>query len=317
MMKRSLVILTILVFSLTACSAKATSNSTTDMAVGPAQPPMAESAGGFAADSKGGVRASVPQEAVAADSRIVIKNANLSIVVPDPSASMDVIAAMAESMGGFVVNSNAYKTQMDNGREVPQASITVRVPVERLNEAISKIKEQVENPEKDILSDQISGDDVTQNYTDLQSRLRNLQNAESKLQEIMGSAKDTQDVLNTFNQLVAVQEQIEVLKGQIQYYDQAAALSAISVSLLAKESVQPLTIGGWEPQGTARNAVQTLVDTLKFLGNAIIWIALWVVPTLLILFVVVYLPLRLLLRKLRGNRPPRQPKITAPPAPQV
>lgn len=314
MSKISLIILTIVALLIAGCSpAKSTSSTAGAFPETPREAESAPSPGKTASDSFAGQSVSNAVE------RIVIKNANLTIVVSDPSASMDTIAAMAESMGGFVVSSNSYKTQTDSGVEVPQASITVRVPVERLNEAIQKIKDETEKPENDVLNENVTGDDITQTYTDLQSRLRNLENARGQLENIMDKATNTQDVLATYNQLVSVNEQIEVLKGQIQYYDQAAALSAISVSILAKESIQPLTIGGWEPQGTARNAVQALLDTLKFLGNAIIWIVLLVIPILAVLYFIFFLPLRWLFRRLRLGRKPKAVNVppAVPPAPQA
>jgi hypothetical protein len=111
------------------------------------------------------------------------------------------------------------------------------------------------------------------------------QAAEDQLTEIMGSANRTEDVLAVYNQLVQVREQIEVIKGQMQYYEQSAAMSAISVDLLANAAVQPLTVGGWQPEGTAREAVQALINTLKTLGSLVIWIVIWLVPVLLVLFV--------------------------------
>ena len=64
--------------------------------------------------------------------RIVIKNANLTISVSDPSKSMVTISKMAEDMGGFVVSANVYKETLSSGAEVPRASITVRVPAEKV-----------------------------------------------------------------------------------------------------------------------------------------------------------------------------------------
>lgn len=210
--------------------------------------------------------------------RIVIKNADLSIVVAEPSAALDTIGKMAENMGGFIVSSQLYKTRTSAGVEVPAADITVRVPAERLNEAMDQIKALVKDPEQDILSENISGQDVTKEYTDLQSRLGNLQNAEKQLKEILESATKTEDVLNVYNQLTSVQEQIEVLKGQIKYYDEASHLSALHVNIQSEEAVQPLTIGRWKPVGVARDALQTLIDALKFIANAAIWVVIFCLP---------------------------------------
>lgn len=243
--------------------------------------------------------------------RIVIKNASLTLVVNDPPESMSAIAALADEMGGFVVSANAFQTRLESGAEVPEARITIRVPAEKLTEALEKIKEQgIREP----ISEDISSQDVTMEYTDLQSRLRNLESAEAQLSDIMDDAVRTEDVLNVYNQLVSVREQIEVIKGQINYYEQSAALSAISVSLKANAAVQPLTIGGWQPAGEAKDAVQALINTLKFLVNAIIWIGLYILPVLLVLFFVFFLPLRWIWRKLRGQRLPKKAAVPPPAA---
>src|SRR3972149_5180072 len=214
-----------------------------------------EPAAGFAGElDAGGV---VANDAVAdqAAERLVIKNASLSIVVDDPEQRMKEIGDMAERMGGFVVSSNLYKTSLANGTEVPAAYITVRVPADDFLAALEEIREGA----IDVPNDNQSGQDVTAEYTDLQSRLRNLENAADLLRQIMEEARDTEDVLNAFNQLNSITEQIEVLKGQIKYYEESAAMSAISVTPVPNESVQPIQVGPWNVGGVAKEAIQALV----------------------------------------------------------
>jgi hypothetical protein len=213
--------------------------------------------------------------------RMVIKDAQLSMAVDDPEASAGRIQALAEGMGGYVVAMQMYQTTLENGTKVPQGTITVRIPAERLSEALEQIKAETSQP---VLSENINSQDVTAEYTDLSSRLRNLEAAEAQLQEIMDEATKTEDVLAVYNQLVATREQIELIKGQMQYYEQAAALSSIMVDLYTNEAVQPLSIGGWQPGGVAKDAIQTLINTLKGLANAAIWIVLYVLPTAICIF---------------------------------
>ena len=213
--------------------------------------------------------------------RIVIKNAELSIVVEDPAASMDAISELAEELNGYVVSSNLYQTYLDSGIEVPQANITIRIPAELLLEAL----EQIESDAYEVQSKNISGQDVTREYTDLESQLRHLQSTEEQLREIMASANKTEDVLAVYYQLSQINREIEMINGQIQYFDQASDLSAVSVTLVAKETVEPLTIGGWEPVGIAKDAVQALITTLQGLVNVVIWLALYLLPTLLIILI--------------------------------
>lgn len=238
--------------------------------------------------------------------RLVIKNADLTLVVADPSQSMSTIAKMAEDMGGFVVSANMYQEELESGLRVPHAQITIRVPAERLNEALDQIKKE---SEQEPLSETINSQDVTSEYTDLQSRLRNLELAEKQLAEIMEKAEKTEDVLAVYNQLVQVREQIEVIKGQIKYYEQSAALSSISVNLIADEAIQPLTIGRWQPQGVAKDALQALINGFKFIINALIWIVIFILPMALVAYAVFLLPVTFLWRTWRRRRAQKKVQV--------
>lgn len=289
---------TLLIFALfvTACQPAASMETSYDM---PMEAPAAEER--MAIDSGAGYASAPSYEnstvdvlaepgadeasANSAGERIVIKNASLSIAVENPAVNLDAITALADEFGGFVVSSNLYKTTLADGVEVPQANITLRVPAERLDEALNRIKSGA----GEILSETVSGQDVTREYTDLQSRLTNLQEAEIQLQAIMDDANRTEDVINVFNQLTYYREQIEIVKGQIQYYETSAAFSAITVDILADAAVQPLTIGGWEPAGVAKDAVQALINTLQGIADAAIWLALYLLPVALVLLIPLWL----------------------------
>ncbi len=218
-----------------------------------------------------------PQSQV--EQRLVIRNANLTLVVEDPAASVAEISALADSMGGFVVSSNVYESTFEQNVRATRASITVRIPAERLNEALSEIKADA----FEVRSENISGQDVTQEYTDLQSRLRNLEAAEAELREIMGSLNKAEDVLRVYENLRQVREEIEIIKGRIQYFEQSARLSAVTIELLPDVVSQPLQIGRWQPQGTAKEALETVIRAFQFLADAAIWFIILVLPILLVL----------------------------------
>ena len=263
-------------------------------AVMPASAPEARVAEESAANTGSGVSA-------AAVERIVIKNADLAIVVSDVEGRMKNIQIMAEQMGGFVVSSNLYQSYTSDYIEVPEAQIVIRVPSDQLEKAMDQIKKDT----VEVQTENISGQDVTAEYVDLQSRLKNYEAAEAQLDEILKKATETEDVVNVFNQLVYYREQIELVKGQIKYYDEAAALSAISVRIIAEETIQPVVIGTWEPKGVALEAVQNLVDFLKGFTEFLITFVIFILPVLIIIFVFLYLIFlgaRALFRKMRGNK---------------
>jgi hypothetical protein len=263
----------------------------------PAMAPVAGEKSAYAQD----------QTAASVD-RLVIKNASLSIAVDDPLKSMDNISHMAEAMGGFVVSADMYQQSLSNGVKVPQVSITIRVPAERLDEALSTIKAETDQP---IISENQSSQDVTAEYTDLNSRLTNLQAAEKQLQEIMASAIKTEDVLSVYSQLVSVGEQIELIKGQMKYYEQSAALSSVSVQLIANAAVQPITIAGWQPKGVAKEALQSLIHALQSLADFGIRLVILYVPILLVIFVPIGLVIWGIVSLVRRAR---KPKVVSTPS---
>jgi hypothetical protein len=268
-----------------------------------------ESVGASASGEKSAY--ALDQTATSVD-RLVIKNATISIAVNDPVKSLDTISHMAEAMGGFVVSANMVQTTLRNGAQVPQVSLTIRVPAGRLDEALSTIKAETDQP---IISYNDSSQDVTADYTDLNSRLTNMQAAEKQLQEIMASATKTEDVLTVYNQLVSVREQIELIKGQMNYYEQSAALSSISVELIANAAVQPLTIAGWQPGGVAKQALQSLINTLQSLANFGIRLAILYIPVLLVIFGPIALIIWGIVSLVRRGR--RARKAATTPAPEA
>jgi len=234
--------------------------------------------------------------------RMVIQNADLVIVVSDVEGRMKQISDMAGEMGGFVVSSNLYQNYTSNYIEVPEAQVVIRVPAERLDEALKLIKADV----VEVQTESRSGKDVTAEYVDLKSRLKNFEAAEAQLDEIMKQATETEDVVNVFNQLVYRREQIELVKGQMSYYEEAASLSAISIRLIAEETIKPLEIGPWQPKGVALEAIQDLVDFSKGFVEFLIRFTLYTLPVLVMIGIPIYLVFlgaRAIFRKLRGSKP--------------
>lgn len=282
-----------------------------DIAIAPGAAPQRQ-----ALESSSGAQNSPNKTAYSADQaatspdRMVVKNATLSIAVDDPTKSMDAISRMAEGMGGYVVSAEMYQQTLNNGVKVPQVNITVRVPVERLAEALTAIKAETNQP---VISENETSQDVTADYTDLNSRLVNLQAAEKQLQQIMDSATKTEDVLAVYNQLVSVREQIELIKGQMKYYEQSAALSSISTQLYANAAMQPITIAGWQPVGVAKEALQSLIHALQSLANFAIRAGILYIPVLLIIFVPIGLVIWGITALVRRGR---KPKVAPAPTPE-
>jgi hypothetical protein len=229
--------------------------------------------------------------------RLVIQNADLTIIVTEPDSEMAAISKLAVELGGFVVSSNQYQNVRSNGIRVPEGSITIRIPAEKLDLALNQIKADA----VEVRNENRSGQDVTQQYIDLNSQLHSLQVAASQLEEIMKEAEKTDDVLDVFTQLQYYNQQIDVIKGQIQYYEQASALSAVSITLIAEATIQPIEIGGWKPVGVARDAIQNLIEFWQGFVDFMINFFLLVLPILITVLIPLFL-IYLVVRAIRNKR---------------
>jgi len=300
-MKRWMLALTAMALLLGACASAATRQANVESYapaelmgqadVAPAAPEVR--------NAKSGVDASTGSVGATSSDRIVLRNASRSLVVDDPAKTAEQIGALASEMGGFVVNSYIYETtyaELDH--TVNQGNITIRVPAEKLDQVLK----QIEALAIEVTSRNISGQDVTAEYTDLQSRLRNLQAAEAQLREILASATKTEDVMYVFNQLTQIRSEIEVLQGQIRYYDESAQFAAISVELMPYIPTQPLQIGGWHPTGTARQALQTLIRGLQSLVDLLIYVGICGLPLVVVFGLPLFFIIRWAARRSRKNK---------------
>ena len=164
--------------------------------------------------------------------RMIVRISNITLMVSDIPTAMDKISQMAANMQGFVVSSNQWK---DNGALL--GTITIRVPSAQFDSAMSTLRGMAD----EVTSENTSAQDVTQQYTDLNAQLTNLQATEAQLLDIMKKAVTVDDILAVQSQLTNTEGQIESIKGQIQYLQQTSATSLISVSLTQSKLTVQLT----------------------------------------------------------------------------
>jgi hypothetical protein len=228
--------------------------------------------------------------------RLIIRNAWLDLVVPDTEEALDRIADVVNEMDGFIVQSNVYQSG-----ESKQASVQLRIPAENLDEALESFRSMA----TEVRSENVSGQDVTEEYVDLQSRLRSKEATEAKLLELLGNAEDVEAALAVQAELERIQTDIEVIKGRMQYLEQSAAMSAVTIELTPDELVQPIEIGGWHPEGTLKDAVEALIRVLQFLVDALIVIVVVILPVVLVIFgplVVLFFIIRAIVRRRRARK---------------
>jgi hypothetical protein len=210
----------------------------------------------------------------AATERLIIRNASLDIVVRDTEDAVDQVDALAEELGGFVIESNLNEYQQGM-----RAYLRLRVPAESLDTALERIRDLA----MEVRRENVSGQDVTEEYVDLQSRMRHLEATEERLLTFMAEAEDTEAALEVYDRLQTIQADIEQVKGRMQYLEESAAMATITLDITPSELAQPIQVGGWQPRGTLRNAFESLIRVFQFLVDALIVIIVLVVPILAVI----------------------------------
>lgn len=233
----------------------------------------------------------LPQE------RMIIRTVEMEIIVHDTASGLESVRALVAESDGYVANSRSWHEQ-----GVLAAHLVIRVPAGEVDAVLESLRAlgRVESEDE-------SSEDVTDDYVDLEARLKTLELAEQELQELLQTRQETgktEEILEVYRELVNIRSQIEQIKGRMQYLENMTALATISLTLTPDALAQPVVIGGWQPQGTARDAVRALIRTVQFFVEAGIWIILFFVPTLIILaapFVVLVLIIRAWRRRRRRS----------------
>jgi PKD repeat protein len=154
--------------------------------------------------------------------RMVIRTGNIQLVVKDITVSLDDIVKIAAGNGGYVVTSNKWKESERNF-----GSISIRVMADNYDKAIASLRSLAIS----VTQESTSSQDVTEEYTDLGSNLKNLEATEGQLLKIMDTATKVEDVLAVQAQLTAVRGNIEQIKGRMLYLERTSSTSLININL--------------------------------------------------------------------------------------
>ncbi len=160
--------------------------------------------------------------------RMVVHTGNLQLVVSDVARALDEIINIANGNGGYVVSSQKWK---EGERNI--GTISLRVLAENYDKTIASLRALAVS----VISESSSSQDVTQEYVDLDSRLKNLEATETQLLKIMESATATEDILSIQRELTNVRGEIEQIKGRMQYLERTSSTSLIEIRLSEAELV--------------------------------------------------------------------------------
>jgi hypothetical protein len=227
---------------------------------------------------------SLPGGAPLADlaERKIIKTGEVTLEVASVGAAVGEVRAMAVAVGGYVGGSSA-------GAKDEPATLTLRIPADRFEDALSRLRAM----DGEVRAEATSEQDVTSSIVDLEARIRNLEASEAQYRRLVERAQKVDDILAVQSRLDDVRGQIEQLKAQLEQLNGLAALSTLTVTLLpASTSVEDVS-EGWDPGATFDQALAALVGLGQGLSDLLIWVAVVAVPVGLVGAVGVLLAWRL------------------------
>lgn len=201
-----------------------------------------------------------------AEERMIVRNGDMSLVVEDVTDARDEIAQLAARLGGWVVSS-----RISGEEEEMRGWISIRVPDETFDQALTELRGLAVR----VTSESTSSQDITEEYVDLQSRLKNAEATESQYLALLEKAVTVEDTLKIYDALTQIRYEIEQIKGRMQYLERISAMSLISIDLEPVATAAPLVRPGWSAREVFKSAVRGLTTFGQGLGTAAIGAAIF------------------------------------------
>lgn len=213
--------------------------------------------------------------------RKVIYNADMRITVDKLQNAMETVRKMAEDKGGYIVESNTNIGEQ--GYE--DGMMTVRVPMNGFRPFLQEVKDLSEGSPHES----VRGEDVTEEYVDLSSRLKAKQQVRDRLESFMKEAEKTEDLLKISADLARVQEEIEQIEGRLNFLKNQSDFSTVTIQFEVKnlkaEKLQTGDLNTW------KKTKMLFMETVNFFVSAISFIVIAVfglAPLWLVLIPVVF-----------------------------
>jgi len=217
---------------------------------------------------------SIPIPAAADPTRALILTASISMRAQDPWGAADRAQAVATSLGGEVMS----MSQSGKGDD-RSASLVLRVPAERFNDALRQLRAL---SDVEVLSSSVDSKDVTEQFVDLEARLRAKQAEEQRYLALLARAERIEDILRIDQSLAQVRTQIEQLTGQVNSIKTRTTFSTISISVTPL-GVLPSDPKVYDPTRTVERAIAALGVMLRVVADLAIWMLVFGWIPLLIL----------------------------------
>lgn len=228
------------------------------------------------------------QTVEAALDRKILRNADLTLEVMSPTEAQRQVASITETHGGFVVTSESkQRNSSDPSSRILDIKLVARVPSNQFDGAVGSIEKLASN----VIQRNVAGQDVTEEFIDLEARIKTQKALELQFLEIMKQASKVGDALEVQRQIADVRTEIEKLEGRKRFLENHATLSTITVNLQA-----PLPIAV-NTSGFGRSVREAMSESIDVASGIVIFLIRSVI-VLIPIFVFILLPAGLAARYL-------------------
>lgn len=235
------------------------------------------------------------RESVPPAERKIIRNAELQLESGQPAEVQQKITAIAEKSGGFVVQTT-QRGSRPGASQRDTVTMSLRVPAEKFEEVLGQIRQTADR----IVAETVTGRDVTEEFIDIEARLRAKKALETQFLEIMKQARSVQDALNVQRQLAEVRGEIEEIEGRRRFLQNQASLSTINVTVRTPAAIAGSSEGFFY---RLKEAVGTGIDGALSFVLGLITVVLAILPFLVLVVLPIYLILRYFWKKhFRGQK---------------
>ena len=229
--------------------------------------------------------------------RLIIKNGEMELLVEDTDTAINRSMGIVTEYGGYVINNRTWFKD-----DFKYATLSIGVPSENFEQMLRRLKDLAVN----VTNEAVAGQDVTDEYVDLKSRLTNLEATAARIRSFLEQAETVEESLTVSRQLSDIEAEIEQVKGRMAYLKDRAAFSTITLQIIPQiptptpmPSPTPTMTPTPTPTPVPWSPGQTFDDATQVTSNAasslfrigvelVIWLVVVILPFLLPIVAIIW-----------------------------
>ena len=217
---------------------------------------------------------------VTGSNRMVVTDSTMSLAVKEVPTAVEQVIAITQQADGYMVSRKINRPQ-----ESPFATVILRVPSSQIDQILTQFRAVA----IDVVSEEINGRDVTDEYFDIQTRLTTLQKTKTIFEGLLDQATNFDQILRAKQEILQIQNEIDSLLGRQNLLEETARLARVTLYISSDELSLPYAPGeNWRPELTIKLAVRSPIPPLRDLADILIWLVIYGViwiPISLIIFI--------------------------------